>query len=297
MKKIFALIIAITAIFGTFTSCGKDESENSSGSVSEVSESIPKSSDESSESETESATTEVVTTTATEKSTTIAETTSVKTTAAETTQAVTTEIIKTDISENLPSETEIENADEYISTLKNLFDAEINSDTMKMLELSFPKDVFEAMNKAGMLDFMVESIGDVENSLAMEELDNYESANIKVVSVRDIESDELESVKKEYSKIKGLCDCLINAGVTYDIILSGNMPDNLTNEEMLKLAEDVYFYSNENSDIEITVDFQSYKYVTFAFNNEIVKIELPMFITDDTAKIDLMMIGHSYQNN
>lgn len=291
-------MIAITAILGTLTSCGNDESENSSSSISEVSKTNTENIDESSESETESATTEEeVTTTVTEKSTTTAETTSVKTTAVETTQAVTTETIKTDISESPSSETEIENADEYISTLKSLFEAETNSDTMKMLELSFPKNVFEAMNEAGMLDFMVERIGDVDNELAIEELDDYANADIRVVSVRDAESAKLEFIKKEYSKIKGLCDCLINSGVTYDTILSGNMPDNLTNEEILKLAEDISVYSDENADIEMTVDFQSYKYVTFAFNNEIVQIELPMFMTDNTAKIDLMMIGHLYQNN
>lgn len=294
MKKILAMFIAVTAILSTFTSCGKDESENPSGLLSEVSESIPESSEESSEPETESATesatTEAVKTTVTEKST-------AKTTVAETTQAVTTTTVETDVSENPISETEIENADEYISALKSLFEAEVNSDTMKMLELSFPQDVFEAMNEAGMLDFVVESIGDVENSLAMEELDDYENADIKVISVRDVEADELEAIKKEYSRIKGLCDCLIGAGTTYNEILSGNVPDNLTNEEILKLAEDIYAYSDENADVEITVDFQSYEYVTFAFNNGIVKIELPMFMTDDTAKIDLMMIGNSYMDN
>lgn len=294
MKKIFALMIAVTAILGTLTSCGNNESENPSSSISESSASVAETSEESTEPETKSATTETVKTTVAKKTTTV-----VKTTAVETTPAVTTEAVKTDVSETSPVSAEIEYADEYISTLRAVFEAEVNSDITKMFELFFPKDVFESMEKAGMLDFMMANMGDINNELAIEELDDYENMEIRVVSVRDAESSEIESVKKEYSKVKGMCDCLIGAGVTYDSLLSGNMPADITDEEMLKLAQDISVYSDENSDVEITVDFQSYKYVTFAFvDNQILQAEFPMFITDDgTAKIDLLMIENLHQNN
>ncbi len=297
MKKVLAMLIAVTAVLGTFTACG-DEPESS---VSEVSES---SISESSEEETEPVTTETAETTAATKATTTAKTTKAakttavtKTTAAAETEAVTTaekSQENTDIPEN--SYTEVEHADEYIATLKKLFEAERNSDAMAMIELSFPTGVFDAMTKTGMIDVMLEQIGDVNNELAVEQLEDFESLDIKVVSARKPEPSELKFVRRQYSGVKGMCDCMINAGITYDMLLSNNLPENLTDEEILKLAEDITKYSDENADIELTVDFPSYEYVTFAFDDE--TIELPVFISEDgTAKIDLMMLGNSVIDN
>lgn len=292
MKKILAMLIAFTAVFSTFTACG-DEPESS---VSEISES---SIAESSEEETEPAA--EAETTVTEKVTAATETTVTVTTVTETTATVTTDTVTTaveqtqenkkDIPENPNAETEY--AEEYITALKKIFEAEINSDAMAMIELAFPASVADAMQKTGMIDMMLEQIGDVNNELAIEQLENYESIDIRVVGTKEIDSSDLEFVRKQYSSIKGMCDCMIDAGITYDMLMTNNFPENLTEEEILKLAENINLYSDEDADFELTVDFLSYEYVTFALNNE--TIELPVFIDESgAAKIDLIMIGSSF---
>lgn len=124
------------------------------------------------------------------------------------------------------------------------------------------------------------------------EWENYNDVDIEIVSVRKAEPDEIKCAAMEYSSIEGLCNIMIDAGITYDMLLSGNIPDSFTDEELLELAGNIALYTAENDNIEITVDFDSYDYVTFSFDGETV--EIPVFRTvGDIFKADLMMIGKS----
>lgn len=295
MKKILAIFIAVTALLGTFTACGNDESENSSGSVSEVSESIPESLEKSSESETESATTEAAKTTATEKSTTTA-----KTTAIETTKAVTTETAEpttkenADISapENPDSETEIEDS-EYIAAMKNLLSSFKDADTTKALESSIPKSTFDAIKKAEMLDFIIEQIDADETSF--EQFQNIDNIEIEIVSVRAAEPNYIRTAAETYSIFEGMCNTLIDAGLTYNMFVNEELPEDMTAEELVELSKKLVSYTNETN-VDITVDFIFYNLVIFRVNGN--EAEYPVFKADgDTAKIDLMMIGNSAKNN
>lgn len=291
MKKILAMLIAVTAVLSTFTACG-DEPESSS---SEISSSISESSEEETEPITEIAettTAETTEATTTTKSTTVAKTTTVAET--ETTTEVADKSHNTEISEN--SYTDVEHAEEYITALKKLFEAEVNSDVMAMIELSFPTSVFDGITKTGMINVMLEQVGNFDNELTNEQLDDVENLDIEVVSARKPEASELEFVRRQYSSVKGMCDCMTKAGVTYDMLMTNNLPENLTDEEILQLAEDISKYSDTTAEIELIVDFPTYEYVTFAFDGE--TIELPVFISEDgSAKIDLMMLGNSVMGN
>lgn len=290
MKKILAMLIAVTAVLSTFTACG-DEPESSS---SEISSSISESSEEETEpvtTETTAAETTEATTTA--KTTTVAETTAVAETET-TTEADGEQQENTDISAN--SYTDVEHAEEYIVAVKKLFEAEVNADAMAMIELSFPTSVLDGMTKTGMIDMMLEQVGDIDNDLTSEQLDDVENIDIEIISARKPEDSELEFVRRQYSSVKGMCDCMIKAGITYDMLMSDTPPENLTDEEILQLAEEITRYSDTTADIELTIDFPTYEYVTFAFNGE--TIELPVFTDEDgTAKVDLMMLGSSIMGN
>lgn len=295
MKKLIAMILALTSVMGILTACGDEKPESSENSVSDVSESISETSDELSESESRTEaeeTTETEMTAATEKT----ETTAVKIEKSTTIKVNESEIkdnseTDTTESETIGTETEIENADEYIESVTNLIEAMDNSDARKLIELSYPKNSFEAMNKAGMLESMVEQISN-NAELSFEEWENYNDVDIEVVSVRKAEPDEIERAAMQYSSIEGLCNVMIDAGITYDMLLSGNLPDTFTDEELLELAGNITLYTEENDNIEITVDFDSYDYVTFSFDGETV--EIPVFkASGDIFKADLMMIGKS----
>lgn len=108
-----------------------------------------------------------------------------------------------------------------------------NSDIRKLLELSCPKNSFNAMNKSGMIELMVEQVSDNAES-SFGEWENYDDVYIEVVSVRKAESDEIERDAMEYSSVEGLCNIMVDAGITYDI-LSGNIPDIFADDELLEL--------------------------------------------------------------
>lgn len=295
MKKFLAMLIAVTAILSTLTSCGNDEPESSSDSVSEVSESTTENKDESSETETESPTTEDVKTTTTEKSTT---TTTAKTTTVEITQAVTTENDETttqentDISENPVNETEVDDS-EYIAAMKNLLNSLKDSDTTKALESSIPKSTFDAMKKAEMLDFIIEQIGASEATFG--QFQNIDDLEIEIVSVKAAEPGYIETAAKTYSAFEGMCNTLTDAGLTYNMFVNEELPEDMTDEELVEVSEKLVSYTNQ-TDVDITVDFVFYNLVTFSVNGN--EAEYPVFKTaGDIAKVDLMMTGSSAKNN
>ena len=247
MKKLIAMILALTSVVGILTACGDDKPESSENSVSDVSESISETSNELSESE---SITGAEKTTETEKAATIEKT---KTTTVKVEKLTTIKVDESKIndysetdtteSEIAYTETEIENAAEYIESVTNLIEAMDNSDARKLIELSYPKNSFEAMNKAGMLEFIVEQISN-NAELSFEELENYDDIDIEVVSVRKAEPDEIERAATQYSSIEGLCNVMIDAGITYDMLLYGNLPDTFTDEELLELAGNIALYTD-----------------------------------------------------
>lgn len=291
MKKILASVLAFMAVTAVFTSCGDDEPESSiSSSVSESSQA-----DESSESSEETTTSETTTeaetttTTTTEK----ADTTEEATTSAETTET-TTEASADSGNNNSEVLTgaEIENADEYITAITNLFDAMTERDLNKCLEMSMPESTFKAMKETHMLDFMIEAVettGDIFDDV--DEFEDVDISSIEVVSVRTADPEYLKAAEIQYSTFEGICNCLIDAGLTYDILMSDEMPEDMTANELTALMEKLSVYTDGTQDIEITVDFETYDMVTYKAGNETV--EYPVFRTSGgTPKIDLMMLGY-----
>ncbi len=241
MKKFLALFIAVTAILSTLTSCGNDEPESSSDSVSGVSES-------------------------------------------------TTE--NTDISENPVTETEVDDS-EYIAAMKNLLNSLKDSDTTKALESSIPKSTFDAMKRAEMLDFIIEQIGASEATFG--QFQNIDDLEIKIISVKAAEPDYVETAAKTYSAFEGMCNTLTDAGLTYNMFVNEELPEDMTAEELVEVSEKLVSYTNQ-TDVDITVDFVFYNLVTFSVNGN--EAEYPVFKTaGDTAKVDLMMTGSSAKNN
>lgn len=294
MKKFLVVMISVMAVLGTFTSCGNDESESS---ISEISESsIAESSETETEPETEPevTTTEAIKTTVTEKATTVAKTTAVTTKAAEQSNKEDTDI---SAPENHDSETEIENADEYIAALENLFNAVLdsNTDMEKILKSAVPKSTFTAMKDVGMIEYMdFGDTKDIINAFSGISIDDFGS--IKVVSVEPADPDYIKDSAMMYSRFEGICSCLIDAGLDYSILMSDELPENKTQDELMELVDKLSVYIDETQDIDITVDFVSYDMVTYKLMGQ--KFEYPVFKTnDDIAKIDVMMLGNSINDD
>lgn len=284
MKKFLAILVAVTAVLGTFTACGKDDTESSSVSVSESSASTTDKADESSEPETEAVTTETVT----EEATTVAETTTIATT----TQAVTTESVETtaqedtDITENFVPATEIDDS-EYITAVKNLLYSFKEADTATAFEKSIPQSTFKAMKEAEMLDYILEQINSAE--IDFDQTQNVDDMEIEIISVKPADPEYVRTAGQMYSAFEGMCNTLLDAGLTYNMFINEEIPEDMTTEELIALSEKLVAYTDQEN-VEITVNFDFYNIVTFKANGN--EAEYPVFRTaGDTAKIDLMMMG------
>ncbi|MCM1132284.1 MAG: hypothetical protein NC340_02315 [Ruminococcus flavefaciens] len=280
MKKIIALLSVLTMALTAFTACGSNEPESSSSvSAPEVSESnadTTESSADSSESETEPETT--AETTAPTTKATVKKTTST----AEKTKATESEDSEEGgMSDTSVTAVEIENADEYIGAMELLYNSLTSNDISQAVSATFPKSVLDAMDASGMSDMFLDQFS---GSDFIDNDDAFDLDKLEVISVREATAEELETAQLYYSQIEGVCRVMIEAGVTYDMVMNNEATD----EQMLILSESPYFTGE--GDVDIIVDFEEYYYVTYSMNGE--EMEAPVFRqSGDDMKIDITMLG------
>lgn len=292
MKKLIALLSVLTVALGAFTACGSEETESSTDLSSVISESVADNSSESSVAETSEAdTTEAETTTETEK---VTKATKTKTTTTKSEKTTATKSADSEADKNSGAdmsfagdgagentEIEIENADKYISAVERLYTAFASNDINTAMSATFPKTVLDAMNESGMTNMFSDQFGETD-LMAGEGTPDFNQ--IKVIAVREADSDEIELAASYYSQIEGLCKAMNEAGVTYDMLMNNEV----TEEQMIKLNDSGYL--NANEDMEIIVDFEEYYYVTYSMNGE--EIEMPVFKqSGDDIKIDITVLG------
>lgn len=160
MKKILAMLIAVTAVFSAFTACGTDEAESPSNLSSEISESIPEISENLSEPEDN-----------------ISENSEIP-------EIITTE--QTSQSETVSSN------DEYIEAFNRLRDTVLNSDKDEFVKNILPSAVYESMKYAGILTEFAE-----DAYLTTDNYDfNYDS--IEIISAESIDDKLSKSISKIY---------------------------------------------------------------------------------------------------
>lgn len=236
MKKMLAMLIAVTAVFGTFTACG-DKSESSVSKVSESS--ITESSEEETEPPTEPE-----------------ETTS------ELPQITTSE-------QTLQSET-VSSNDEYIAAFNRVRDAVLNSDEDEFIKNVLPSAVYEAAEYAGFLtEFAVSSGLTTDNY-------DFDYDSIEIISAEPIKSQYLDDIEKVYITSDKIMRTAGELGFTYEMFENEEDVDDSKWKEFNELFENmestVDFQSIDI--VTMNIDGEEVKMCFFKCTGEEMKMEL-----------------------
>lgn len=177
--------------------------------------------------------------------------------------------------------------DDYKAILTEVYNAFESRDAERILQLSVPESTYNSMKSIGF------------NEIISDELDNFFDAetdidSVEVLSVETAEPEELVSIEKAYSFFDSILGIMADAGVTY-AMLSGE--ENISEEKMQLMEEITNKIDDINNaeDIDITVEFETYAYVTYSIGGE--EVTMPVFNTaGEELKIDSVispsMIGY-----
>lgn len=291
MKKSLAAILAVLSMVCTFTACGNEAMEISeSSSVSESSESSESSAAETTEdSKDESSESEVEVSKAEKKD---SDKKIDKHTAEEANEKIAEAKEKMNKEREKVSEkfdkikTEIENGqtadasnEEYIEFMAEFCKAAKDGDVDKLLKYCLPDSSYNAMKKVGALDAMSDEIGVEDMDMPVD----IERNDIKVISVREGDEDEITSSERIYSLLDIMYGMMADMGITYDMLIGeADIPDDVF-EAYIARAGELDFASLE--DIPITVEFDKYVFVTYSFAG--VEEEIAIFrVKGENIKFD-----------
>lgn len=177
--------------------------------------------------------------------------------------------------------------DDYKAILTEVYNAFESRDAERILQLSVPESTYNSMKSIGF------------NEIISDELDNFFDAetdidSVEVLTVETAEPEELVSIEKTYSFFDSILGIMADAGVTY-AMLSGE--ENISEEKMQLMEEITNKIDDINNaeDIDITVEFETYAYVTYSIGGE--EVTMPVFNTaGEELKIDSVispsMIGY-----
>lgn len=177
--------------------------------------------------------------------------------------------------------------DDYKAILTEVYNAFESRDAERILQLSVPESTYNSMKSIGF------------NEIISDELDNFFDAetdidSVEVLTVETAEPEELVSIEKAYSFFDSILGIMADAGVTY-AMLSGE--ENISEEKMQLMEEITNKIDDINNaeDIDITVEFETYAYVTYSIGGE--EVTMPVFNTaGEELKIDSVispsMIGY-----
>lgn len=159
--------------------------------------------------------------------------------------------------------------DDYKAILTEVYNAFESRDAERILQLSVPESTYNSMKSIGF------------NEIISDELDNFFDAetdidSVEVLTVETAEPEELVSIEKAYSFFDSILGIMADAGVTY-AMLSGEK--NISEEKMQLMEEITNKIDDINNaeDIDITVEFETYAYVTYSIGGE--EVTMPVFNT------------------
>ncbi len=177
--------------------------------------------------------------------------------------------------------------DDYKAILTEVYNAFESRDAERILQLSVPESTYNSMKSIGF------------NEIISDELDNFFDAetdidSVEVLTVETAEPEELVSIEKAYSFFDSILGIMADAGVTYAMLSS---EENISEEKMQLMEEITNKIDDINNaeDIDITVEFETYAYVTYSIGGE--EVTMPVFNTaGEELKIDSVispsMIGY-----
>ncbi len=304
MKKILAFLMAVTACFCTFTSCGDtDESESKESGSNASDEKEPgnkvtdKDDDDDEKDEDEKDKDRE------DKDELDGNNSDKKDSDGD--NEKTTEVDKFEIEGEKPDETDPdsditgndltdkddsgikpsgdsgETSDEvYLKVFNDFCSLGMSKDTAGLLNLTFPDKLTDAMKKINALDAMAEEIDG-----SYDALEDIDISKVKVSKVEDCDAVTKSNLEKLYSVYSNLFLCMAENNIMYDDMESGNIDESkamLLLEPAMQLSQldDV-----ENMDVDVSIPFEEAKVVTFSADGE--EQEFVMYrISGEDWKID-----------
>ena len=286
MKKILAFLMAVTACFCTFTSCGdtdESESKESGSNASDekepgnkVSDKDEDDSDEKDKDKKDKEDEDELNGSDSDKkdpSDDIGKTTEVDKFEIEGEKPDETDpdsditgIGSSDMDDpgNKPSGNSGETSDDvYLKIFNDFCSLGMSKDTAGLLNLTFPDKLTDAMKKINALDAMAEEIDG-----SYDALEDIDISEVKVSKVEDCDAVTKSNLEKLYSVYSNLFLCMAENNIMYDDMESGNIDESkamLLLEPAMQLSQldDV-----ENMDVDISIPFEEAKVVTFSAGGE-----------------------------
>lgn len=163
---------------------------------------------------------------------------------------------------------------ELIKAYEEMQEAVKSGSKSDYLKCMFPDGLAEGMEKTGLSDLMGENMGDMSEDADFE---------IKeVVKTEDVSEEDIENMEKVYSLFDEVIEMFDEEGIDFSSLMSGEV-DEETLETMEEIREKLSYIDDaeaiEELDIDVTVQIQDAKKVTFAVekDGEKAEEEIPMY--------------------
>lgn len=152
-----------------------------------------------------------------------------------------------------------EELDIYADVFMDMIDAAKDEDISKLLRCTLPDLTMDAIENTDSLDVMTESMGSI-SSLGLDSI-----SDVEAIAAKECDEDIVEGLEKLYSVYSNLFIIMEENDLTYDDIASGNIDESVA-EEILEPASQLVEVSDvENLDVDISVDIEEAKMVTFKY--------------------------------
>ncbi len=170
---------------------------------------------------------------------------------------------------------------ELIKTCEKMVESIVEGENSDFLECIFPKNMVGGMERVEFSYFWLDNI-----------FKEVEDSEIKSVAKKeDVSEKEIENMEKYYSLYDEFVEFIDDNNVTYTEAMMGDVEDELNDELWEEFGEIDDFSGLDDLDIDVTVDIQDAKDVTFIFekDGEEYEEEIRMYkVKGEDWKVDLI---------
>lgn len=175
---------------------------------------------------------------------------------------------------------------ELIKAVEKMQETMKDGELEDFLRCVFPDNMVEGMEELGLSSLMAGSLGDMDEDIEFEVRE--------VVKTEDIPEEEIENMEKLYSLLDEVISVFEDEGLTFESLMSGDVDDKVMEELQEKFSYLDDAEAIEDLDIDVTVQIQDAKKVTFAVESdgEEDEEEIPMYkVKGEGWKIEVMYIA------
>ncbi len=149
----------------------------------------------------------------------------------------------------------------YLAAFQKLIDAAAAEDVTATMRATLPDMTMDAIENTDSMD----AISDAMGSLAGYGFDNITSPEIAAVD--ECDADVVEKLEKLYSVYSNMFFIMDENDISYNDVMSGNIDEDKATLIMDAATQLAQIDNFDSLDIDISVEFEEAKMVTFSYNN------------------------------